>query len=73
MSKTIASDVDCEFSVSDDGKSVVIRIHADVPVFAYKHGAQVIIDAVADSAMHYYSLSQEDWDEMADGGNGLDS
>jgi hypothetical protein len=67
MSKKIsAKDVECEFSVSNDGYSVKVRIVSDVPIFKYKNGAQIIVDAVADSAMHYYSISDEDWEKMAE-------
>lgn len=65
MSKKELHSVDCEFSVEQDGYTVKIVIKSDVPVFNYKNGAQVVLDAVADSAMQYYSLTQEDWDSMA--------
>jgi hypothetical protein len=66
MSKKVAQDVECEFLVSEDGYSVRVKIKSDVPIFKYKNGAQVIIDAVADASMHYYSITDEDWERMAE-------
>lgn len=72
MSPPKPLDVDCEFVVSENGKEVVITIKSDVPVFAYKDGAQIIVDAVADSSIHYYSITDDEWEKMS-GRDQLDS